>query len=260
VAYELIKQADHGRQVLIFRRKEDIYQYVADRFLEISKKAIAQTGRFSIALSGGKTPEGLYHELRLTARSADWRAIHIFLVDERFVPVDDDRSNYRMIRRSLIEAVPIPSANVNPVATTGDPVAAARDYETELIRFFDLGPGDLPAFDLILLGMGEDGHTASLFPGLPDIQNDRRLVRAIEANGERTARITLTLPVINQGRQVFFLVTGTAKAGTVLRVVEEEDLSLPAALVHPGSGPVVMLLDRDAGALLRTNGAEERSA
>jgi 6-phosphogluconolactonase len=260
VAYELIRQVDHGRQVLIFQRKEEIHRYVADLFLDISKKAIGDEGRFSVALSGGKTPEGLYHELGRSARTADWKAIHIFLVDERVVPVDDDRSNYKMIRQSLIEAVPIPSANVHPVATTGDPATSARNYETELIRFFDLKPGDHPAFDLILLGMGEDGHTASLFPGLPDIQSDKRLVRAIEANGERTARITLTLPVINQGKRVFFLVTGTAKARPIQRVVEEEDLSLPASLVHPASGPVVILLDRDAGALLRANGAEERGA
>ena len=260
MVYELIQRPDKARQVLIFQRPEEIHRYMADRFLDVSKKAISDEGRFCIALSGGKTPEGLYTEIGRTARGADWKAIHVFLVDERYVPADDDRSNYKMIRRTLVEAVPIPSANVHPIGTTSDPQASARNYEAELKKFFDLGPGSLPAFDLILLGMGEDGHTASLFPGLPDIREDRHLVRAIDGSEERTGRITLTLPVINQAKRVFFLVTGIAKAGTVHRVVEKEDLSLPAALVHPAKGSLVMLLDRDAGSLVEAGGAEEKSA
>jgi 6-phosphogluconolactonase len=123
-------------------------------------------------------------------------------------------------------------------------------YEDELTSFFRLVPGSAPVFDLILLGLGEDGHTASLFPGLSNLENDSRLVRAIEPYGQQIARISMTLRTINHGRSVFFLVTGGAKAKTVLRVVEEEDRSLPATLVRPVKGDLFYILDKEAGSLL----------
>jgi 6-phosphogluconolactonase len=260
VAYEVIRQPDHGRQVLIFESKEQVCRFTVDRFWEISERTINEWGRFSVALSGGKTPQDIYVEIGRVGQGMDWRAIHVFLVDERFVPPDDDRSNFRMIKKTLLDAIPIPVANLHAVATEEtDPRTSAKGYEAELMKFFGTGPGSVPAFDMILLGMGEDGHTASLFPGVPDLQNDKRLVRAVEPAGARVARVTLTLPVINGARNVFFLVTGETKARTVRRVVEEQDPTLPASLVRPLEGALLFLCDREAGSLLDIDKGEAKS-
>jgi 6-phosphogluconolactonase len=257
VAHDLTRESDRGRQVLVFQNKADIYRFVTDRFLDLSKRAVVEHNRFSVALSGGKTPIDLYTEIGRLEQGIDWKSIHLFLVDERVVPLDDSQSNYGMIKGRLLDAIPIPTTNVHAVAYETDPSTSARKYETELKKFFDVGPGGVPAFDLILLGMGEDGHTASLFPELPDLQNDDRMVRAIEPSGERVARVTLTLQVINHGRNVFFLVTGQAKARIVRRVVEEQDPSLPASLVRPVEGALIYLLDGEAGSMLSTGKAEK---
>ncbi len=224
---------------------------MVDRFRKIWEKAVSERGRFSVALSGGTTPKDLYMEIGRKGSAWDWKDIHVFLVDERFVPPTDDRSNYRMIKESLLDCIPIPAANVHPIDTgQTDPRASAKAFEAGLMRFFDTGKGGVPAFDLIMLGLGEDGHTASLFPGLPDLRSDTHLVRAVEPAGERVARVTLTLPVINNGRNVIFLVTGETKARTVRRAVQEQDPNLPASLVQPREGTLFFVCDRDAGSML----------
>lgn len=228
---------------------------MADRFGEASERAITGQGRFSVALSGGKTPVGPYGEIARIGRVIDWKKVHVFLVDERFVPYDDERSNYGMIKKSLLDSIPIPSANVHPVATEGDPLRSAEKYESELRGFF-AGSRGVPVLDMVVLGMGEDGHTASLFPGKPYSVDDGHLVRAVGPDKEGLSRITLTLPVINRGRLVLFLVTGAAKARTVVRVVEESDPALPASLVRPVDGKPLFLLDREAASMLRPDKTE----
>jgi 6-phosphogluconolactonase len=249
-----LDRTGEGREILVFPTKEEMGRFVADRFRETSEKAITGQGLFSVALSGGKTPAGPYGEIARIGRGVDWKKVHVFLVDERFVPYDDERSNYGMIKKSLLDSIPIPSANVHPVATEGDPPTSAEAYESELRGFFTAGRG-VPAFDMVVLGMGEDGHTASLFPGKPHSVDDGHLVRAVGPDEEGLSRVTLTLPVINRGRLVLFLVTGMAKAGTVARVVEGSDPTLPASLVRPVEGELLFLLDREAAFMLRADGS-----
>jgi 6-phosphogluconolactonase len=251
VAHDVVRGPDDSPFVLVFESREQMWTFMVGRFREISERAIRERGRFSAALSGGKTPEDLYLEMGRVGQDMEWRDIHIFLVDERFVPPGDDRSNYGMIKRALLDRVPIPAANVHPVETEeSDAHTSARKYEADLQGFFDTGPGTIPEFDMILLGMGQDGHTASLFPGLPDLRLERRLVRGVEATPESVARVTLTLPVINRGRTVFFLVTGKAKADIVRRVVEEREPGLPASQVLPVKGALFFVCDGEAASML----------
>lgn len=255
--HELIQRLSLARQVLVFDEKERMSSFIADRFRETAAGAIRDRGFFSVALSGGKTPAEPYAEIGRRGQEIDWERVHLFLVDERFVPPEDEQSNYRMIKESLVESVVIPRENVHAVPIGGDVRATARSYEAELKDFFKVAQGSLPVFDLILLGMGEDGHTASLFPGSHDFTNHGHLVLPIEPTPGRVARITLTLPVINHGRALFFIVTGAAKARTVRRVVGEGDPSLPASLVRPIEGELIFLLDREAASLLTMDGAEK---
>ncbi len=251
MAHDLVRGPDDGPPVLVFERREQMGAFMVGRFREISERAIRERGRFSAALSGGETPRDLYLEMGRVGQDMEWRNIHIFLVDERFVPRDDERSNYGMIRRTLLDKVPIPAANVHPIETgEPDPRTSARKYEAHLRRFFGAGPGTTPELDMILLGMGQDGHTASLFPGLDDVRLEGRLVREVEAAPDSVARVTLTLPIINRGRTVFFLVTGKAKADIVRRVVEERDPCLPASQVQPAGGALFFVCDREAASML----------
>ena len=243
------------RLVLVFDAPSSIYPYIVEKIREMSSAAVAERGLFVAALSGGQTPVGLYEEMA-AAGDIDWKRTHVFLADERFVPPTDRRSNFAMIKATLLDAVPIPVRNVHPVPVKGrDAEACALRYAEEVRAFFaahgGLATGEMPRFDLVMLGMGEDGHTASLFPGSDILEEKRQPVRAVPPDGERTARITLTLPAINSGRNVFFLVTGANKAEALRRVVEEGDQALPAARVSPYSGRLVFLCDKEAAALLQ---------
>jgi len=261
VAHHVVEGSGKGRHLLVFESKEPMWAYMVGRFRELSDEAIGEAGRFSAALSGGKTPEGLYLEIARKGQDMAWKSTHIFLVDERFVPFSDERSNFGMIRRTLLDRVPIPGANAHPIETErADPPASAREYEAALRGFFASAEGNIPKFDMILLGLGEDGHTASLFPGLADGCAEKQLVRGVEAAGERVARITLTLPVINRGRTVFFLVTGKGKAEIVRRVVREREPGLPASLVEPEGGALFFVCDRDAASLLEEGAGKARTA
>lgn len=248
-------QQDAPGRVLVFPDAEGMGRFVARTFGEISAAAIGERGCFLVALSGGKTPIESYREIARDRDAIDWKRVHVFLVDERFVPYHDEQSNYGMIKRSLLHDVGIPQANVHPVPIEGDPATSAERYESEL-RAFMSSDRDSPTFDMILLGMGEDGHTASLFPGTQILGDDEHLVRAAGPDGARIARVTLTLPVINRGRNVVFLVSGTAKAGTVRRVIEEKDPGLPASLVRPARGELFFLLDEEAASTLALRGGE----
>ena len=165
-----------------------------------------------MALSGGQTPVGFYSEAG-AAEGIDWSRIHIFQIDERFVPPSDSRSNFGMIGNTLIDPAAVPRENVHPMPVRGaDADACAVEYAGEIRAFFTARAGvtakEMPGFDLVMLGMGEDGHTASLFPASGALEEREQLARAVPAEGERIVRITLTLPVINNARNVFFLVDG----------------------------------------------------
>jgi 6-phosphogluconolactonase len=221
----------------------------AEMFARAAADAVAVAGRFAVALSGGSTPRRLYRRLGSDPWRArlPWDRCHLFFGDERAVPPDHPDSNYRMVRETLLDAVPIPAAQVHRIrAEADDPERAAHDYEDELAAFF--GRGVPPRFDLVLLGMGEDGHTASLFPGSPVLEERRRWVAAPWVEAKQARRLTLTLPVLNQAALVLFLVCGPDKAGTLPRVLRPETGTPlpPAARIAPATGRLVWLLDGDA--------------
>lgn len=213
--------------------------------------AIAQRGAFTLALSGGSTPRGLYERLAREpfSRGIDWERVHLFWGDERRVPEESPASNFGLARRELLENIPVPPANVHPMPGEMDPARdAARAYETELARVFRVEPPSFPRFDLILLGVGADGHTASLFPGALSLREKKRWVVAVEGAGASSpvGRLTLTLPVINSSRGAVFLVSGPGKGEvleTILKRPDEARGLYPAALVRPTRGELFWLVD-----------------
>lgn len=209
--------------------------------------ATAAEGRFRVALSGGSTPKALYVLLASDHfRSRfPWHRVEWFWGDERFVPYDHPESNYRVARETMLAKGPVPPENIHPIPTDGDPEEAARRYERTLRHVYGsptLDPGR-PFFDITLLGLGEDGHTASLLPGDKLLDERKRWVAAV-LHGRPEIRITLTYPVLESSRHVIFLVAGKEKA-TALRRIRAGDCRLPAARVHP-VGELIWFVDRDA--------------
>ncbi len=246
------------KTVLIFENDGLMANYAAGEWAAIAGKAVSDKGRFTAALSGGKTPAGLYRKLS-GIKKLPWDRTHIFIVDERFVPFEHEDSNYGMIERNLLRHTGIPQENIHPVSTAVDtPGEAAERYEEELASFFKTGngsldpPGDgIPRFDLILLGLGADGHTASLFPGAPCLRETSRLAVAVSPSGPAEhERITLTLPVLNNAENVMILAAGDKKAAAAREVIGDKNSLLPAAMVKPGNGKLVILIDRGAASLL----------
>jgi 6-phosphogluconolactonase len=229
----------------------------AELWVAAATRAIGGSGRFAVALAGGSTPERLYRLLATEpyVSGLDWSRVHAFQGDERCVPPDDPASNYRMAREALLARVPIPAGNVHRIRGEDEPDAAAAAYERDLRDAFATpdGPPRLQPgarFDLVLLGMGEDAHTASLFPGSAALQEPTRWVRAVPLSDGSPARVTLTPVVINAAADVVFLVSGRAKASTLRKVREgpyQPDV-LPAQLVAPRAGRLRWLVDADAAA------------
>ena len=217
--------------------------------------AVSARKRASIALAGGRTPEALYRllaEMPYRAR-IDWDKVEIFWGDERCVPPDHPDSNYRMAREALLDRVLVPAANVHRMrGELADPVAAAREYEAVLRQALRVGVDTLPRLDLCLLGLGSDGHTASLFPGSPAVRAQRCWAMAGRVATRDAWRLTLTPAAINNARQVLFLVTGAEKAETVRAVLEGpvDPDRLPAQIVRPANGRLYWLLDREAAGRL----------
>ena len=234
---------------------QELFAAAAEEVVRTANEAVAQRARFTIVLSGGSTPKSLYNLLATNARTAlPWDRMFFFWGDERHVPPTDPDSNYGMADETLLSKIPVPAGNVFRIkAENPDAAAVAEAYEQTILKFFQLKSGEVPNFDLILLGMGPDGHTASLFPGTTALQEKSHLVVANWVEKMKTHRITLTLPVLNAARCVTFLVSGTDKA-SVLRAVLEEDVpeeQYPSKLVRPAAGKLIWLLDRAAASQLR---------
>jgi 6-phosphogluconolactonase len=229
----------------------DLARAGAQHIMEIAGRALLDRGRFSVTLSGGSTPKGAY--ALLAGVPLDWERIHIFWSDERCVPPDHPDSNYRMASAAFLERVGIPPGNIHRVQGELSPEQAAAAYEQDLRAF--CGSQGFPVFDLVLLGLGEDGHTAALFPGSPAVQERQRWVVAVEHRQPPPPlvdRVTLTLPVINAARQVTFLVSGSDKAQRLEQVFssrESERDMLPAQLVQPMRGNLLWLVDQAARGL-----------
>ncbi|HET9363849.1 MAG TPA: 6-phosphogluconolactonase [Candidatus Angelobacter sp.] len=229
----------------------------AQEFGTAAEQAIAQHGRFSVALSGGNTPRSVYSLLAQQYKtSLPWDKIHIFFGDERSVPPDHPDSNYRMANEALLSHVPVPPENVHRIHAELDPEAAAKDYESQLRSFFQLANNAWPRFDLIMLGLGDDGHTASLFPGSSALGENFRLVVPTWVEKKKTFRVTLTYPVLNHAAEVEFLVSGSSKAEILRDVLNPSGSeTFPAQLIKPDSGCVLWLLDQVAASLLPQNPA-----
>lgn len=243
-------------EIRVLTTPQELFAAAAEEVVRTANEAVAQRARFTIVLSGGSTPKSLYNLLATNARTAlPWDRMFFFWGDERHVPPADPDSNYRMADETLLSKIPVPAGNVFRIkAENPDAAAVAEAYEQTILKFFQLKSGEVPNFDLILLGMGPDGHTASLFPGTTALQEKSHLVVANWVEKMKTHRITLTLPVLNAARCVTFLVSGTDKA-SVLRAVLEEDVpaeQYPSKLVRPATGKLIWLMDRAAASQLRS--------
>jgi 6-phosphogluconolactonase len=241
-------------EIRVMPSSQEVFELAAEEFVRRANEAISENGRFTVALSGGSTPKALFQLLAESyATKLPWERMFSFWGDERHVPPDYPDSNYRMAKEALLSRVPIPEANVFRIPTEDqDASRAAANYEETLRKFFKLKPGEFPRFDLMLLGMGPDGHTASLFPHTAALREKTRLVAANWVEKFQAHRLTLTLPVINSSACVLFLVTGSDKAAALREVLASDSPAdqFPAKLVQPVNGRLIWLVDRTAAAAL----------
>jgi 6-phosphogluconolactonase len=233
---------------------QDVFHAAAEEVVRAANEAVAERGRFVIALSGGSTPKSLYTLMATNARAAlPWAQMFFFWSDERHVPQTDPDSNYRMAQEAMLSKVPVPASNVFRVpAENPDAADAALAYERILRQLFSLPAGEIPRFDLILLGLGPDGHTASLFPETAALEEKSRLVVANWVEKLKAYRITFTLPLLNAARGVAFLVSGSDKASALHEVLEGDapGEKYPAKLVRPAEGKLIWFVDRAAASEL----------
>lgn len=249
--------------VQIFLNKELLATAAVALFVESAQKHIAETGRFTCVLAGGTTPRSVYELLGKSANAdqVDWQHTYLFWGDERAVSPDHEDSNYRMVENSLLNYVPVPAENIFRMHGEIDPQEAVRQYESKILQFYsrmisssiaDNLHGKTPVFDLVLLGIGPDGHTASLFPGSAALQEQELLVVAVEHNQPPPPlvdRLTMTYRLLNHAKQIVFLVSGTGKANVLPQILgDEPNLDLPAACIRPVKGNLLWLLDSDAAA------------
>jgi 6-phosphogluconolactonase len=233
-----------------------IARRAAERFIDAANAAVKEHGGFNIALSGGSTPKALYGLLVSDAQfraKLPWDKMHFFFGDERHVGPDHADSNFRMATEAMLSKAPLKPEQVTRIkGEYPDTEKAAREYEQALAQHFQLKEGEFPRFDLVLLGMGEEGHTASLFPGTKALQENRRLAVRNWVGKLYTERITLTVPAINNAANVIFMVTRADKAPALKAVLEGpyEPDQLPAQLIQPKSGSLLWLVDTAAGNML----------
>jgi 6-phosphogluconolactonase len=235
---------------------EQVSRTAAEEFVRLARAATAARGRFTVALSGGSTPKRLFQLLAEAPfrEQVDWSKVEFFWGDERSVPPDHQDSNYRMAREALLQKIDAPAGHVHRMqAERTDREAAARDYQAEIARVFGVSPdGEPPVFDLVLLGMGPDAHTASLFPSTTALKETTRWVVPNYVPKFSTYRLTTTPRILNRAAQVMFLVAGADKAGPLVEVLEgpADTERLPSQLIRPTTGLLVWLVDRAAAARL----------
>ncbi len=241
---------------------EAVSRTAAEEFVRLAREATAARGRFTVALSGGSTPRRLYQLLAEAPfrEQVDWPRVEFFWGDERSVPPDHKDSNYRTAKEALLSKLAVPPGRVHRMqAERSDRDSAAREYQEESARVFGVSPeGEPPAFDLVLLGMGPDGHTASLFPGTAALQETKRWVVANHVPQMNTDRLTMTAPILNRAAQVLFLVAGGDKAERLAEVLDgPADVErLPSQLLRGARGRVVWLVDEAAARRLGTAAGE----
>ena len=248
-------------EIYVFRDKAELFKGAAAEIARTANSAAQSNEKFSIALSGGTSPKGLFTLLASgDAPPIPWDKTYFFWGDERHVPPDNSESNYRMANETLLAKLSVSESHIFRVHSEESAEKAASDYEQEIKAFFQLRPGEFPRFDLILLGMGPDGHTASLFPGTTALQENNRLVVANWVDKLKTERITMTYPVLNNAAAVMFLVIGADKAPVVREVLEDSASELPSRKVRPTSGKLMWMLDEPAASAVspQLNSAESK--
>ena len=230
----------------IFDSADHLAKTAAETIEETGRAMIDHNGQFTLVLSGGSTPAATYKHL--ISSKLDWSKVHLFWGDERSVISTHPDSNYHLAFENLIKHIDIPGDNVHRVASEEDTMLAAQQYQDEILYFFGMPEGSWPSFDLILLGLGDDGHTASLFPQSDAVSETASLVVENHVKKLNTRRITFTLPLINAAKKILFLVAGDAKSTMVHRILKNIDVSepVPAQLVNPTAGEVVWYLDKSA--------------
>ncbi len=240
-------------ELKVFDDPEQVARAAAGRIVELSAAAIDERGAFSIALAGGTTPRRVYELLagEEFRDSVDWPNVHVFFGDERTVPPDHPDSNFRMANEALLSRVNIPERNIHRIEGVGDAAANASDYESEMRGLFG-DDADRPRLDLVMLGMGDDGHTASLFPETAALSERRAWVAANRVEKLGAWRVTLTAPAVNAARHVLFVVVGAGKAERLREVLggERDPARLPSQLIRPHDGTLEWFADRAAAARL----------
>jgi 6-phosphogluconolactonase len=237
-----------NKSLEILPSKEALIERSLQLVLEKMMTAINERGICTIALAGGSTPKPLYEAI--ATQNLPWDKIHVFWGDERYVPPTHPDSNEGMARSAWLSKVPIPESNIHPMPTNEpEPVMAAQKHEIQLYEFFKTASGTFPALDIVLLGMGDDGHTASLFPQTPALKVRDRLITVGNKDGQ--PRLTFTVPLINHARCVLFIVAGASKQPALAQVFAEvgDDSSYPSRLIQP-EGELYWLLDQSAGKIL----------
>jgi 6-phosphogluconolactonase len=239
--------------IWVARDVSDAADHVATLCRDAMREAVDARGTGSLCLAGGTTPQPMYQQLAGGAPhdGVPWADVEFFFSDERDVPRDHAESNYRMAQQLLLDRLPIDPARVHPMCIDPDPDASARDYEQTLAEHVTAGEDGVPVLDFVLLGIGADGHTASLFPESPMLDTDDRWVMTTEGPHFGRRRMSLTLPLLNAARHVVMLVTGAEKASIVRDVLGGDRDDLPAARVHPVAGSLTVVLDPAAAALYR---------
>ena len=242
-----------SKKTLIFEDSFKLTNFLIKKWKEIAEESISSNNRFVVALSGGKTPVEFYCRLSGIKDFDLWQKTHIFLTDERYVPYDDPRSNLGMMRKNILDYVSIPDENIHPMGTYNTDInLSCEQYENHMRQFFALGDRCVPSFDFVLLGIGDDGHVASLFPWGKEIPESDDLIISTQPEYLDTKRMSITLSVINNAKNVICLVTGKKKAEIVKKIVEEkeENSFLPATKVSPRNGDLLLLLDNPAASEL----------
>ncbi len=233
--------------VKTFQNLDELSEAARTAFVEVANDAIQYRGRFLVALSGGNTPMKLFE--KLAGEKLDWSRVHFFWGDERCVPVDDAGNSYGQAKKIWFDK--IGATNIHRIQSDLEPAQAAKDYAATLKEFSE-APLDWPRFDLVLLGMGDDGHTASLFPGSPVEVDSPTLAVVANYQGRPANRVTLTQNVINDARNIFFLAAGASKAGTLKKVLSDVYVpaELPSQRIDPKNGKIVWFVDEAAASLL----------
>ena len=243
------------RNIFVFRNNEGVADFAVNKWMEIAAASLKHKDYFTVALSGGKTPVDLYKRLCVYKDTFSWEKTHIFLADERFVPAYDKDSNLGLIKEHLLNHIEIPDENLHTISTEDITLEqSAKKYEEDIRRFFRSEGDSIPQFDLIMLGIGEDGHTASLFPGASSLTVTERLAIAMTTDRIPHNRISLSLPVLINAKQIIFLVSGVNKARVLKEILENRKSPLPAALVQRKSKTAYFVIDQGAASLLSDRG------